>query len=195
MEADHVAGGEEFFARRYGLHSGGFDGFGGAEGVVGLDVHAESLGDAGHVAAYVAESEQTEGLALEFGARLAVVEVAHGIDEQAHHEFGHGVGVLARRVHGHHVVSRGGGQVDVVVTGTGAYDDFQLLGGGKDGLVHLVGADDEGVGVGHGVEQLLLFSVFLQECQLGAGLFHHFADAADGDGGEGFFGCNKYFHM
>ena len=85
MEAHHIAGLEEFLLRGDGLHALGLDGLGGAVGIVGIDIHAESLGYTGHVAAHIAEGEQTESLAHELAARLAVVEVAHGIDQQSHH--------------------------------------------------------------------------------------------------------------
>ena len=59
-----------------------------------------------------------------------------------------------------------------------------------DLIGNLVGADDEGVGVGHGGVEFIDVGVFLEEGQLVAVLLDHFADAVDGHLGEGFLGSN-----
>ena len=54
----------------------------------------------------------------------------------------------------------------------------------------LVGADDEGVSIGNGLVEVVHVGVFLEESELVAVLLNHFADAVDGDFGEGFLGSN-----
>ena len=100
----------------------------GAEGIVGIDLHAEAFGYACHVAAHVAEGEDAEALALELCACLAVIEVAHGEDEQAKHQLCHGVRVLAGSVLHNHALLLGIGRVDAVVASTCTHHDLKLLG-------------------------------------------------------------------
>ena len=88
----------------------------------------------------------------------------------------------------------GGGEVDVVVTGTCANHNFQLGSCGKNLFVDFVAADDEGVDILHGVEKLLLRGVFFQKSQFIASFVGDFADAVDGNFGKRLFGCYKYFH-
>ena len=81
-------------------------------------------------------------------------------------------------------------EIDVVVTGTGTNDDLQLLGGIEHLGIDLVGAYDEGVDILHGIEQLLLLGVFLEQCQLMACCFNLFANTFDGSCCERLLGCN-----
>ena len=171
------------------MHTGLLDDLCGAVGIVGIDIHTKALGDAGHVAADVAEGEDAQLLAHELGAALAVVEITDGHDEQTEDELGHGVGVLARRILGHHVVSRGGGEVDVVVAGTGADDDLQLLGSVEHLGVDLVRTDDHGISILDGVKQLSLLSIFLEQHELMAGCLHFCFDTIHSSGCKRFLCC------
>ena len=98
-----------------------------AESVVCINFHLEALSDASHVSTYVAESENTELLALQLATRLAVVEVAHAVNEQTEHELCHSIRVLTRCVLNNNVLLLSVSTVDIVVTGTGTYNDFKLL--------------------------------------------------------------------
>ena len=138
MQGNDVASLEQLVLALGGMHPGSLYGVGGAECVVCRHLHAESLGDACHVASHVAEGEDAQFLALQLRTSLAVVEVAHGEHQQSEHQFGNGVGVLSGCVLSHHVVSRGCGEVDVVVAGACTHHDLQVLGCVEHLGVHLV---------------------------------------------------------
>ena len=78
VQADHVAGLKEGVAVGDGVNASLFNLFGGDEFVESVDIHAEALGDAGHVATHVTEGQQTELLAHQFATALAVVETTNG---------------------------------------------------------------------------------------------------------------------
>ena len=91
MQGNDVALLEECVLRVNRVHPGLLYRVLGAERVVGVNVHAEALGYARHVAPHVAEGQYAELLAHQLGAGLAVIEIAHGVHQQAEHELGHGV--------------------------------------------------------------------------------------------------------
>ena len=109
MQRHHVALLEERLLIGYGVNTGLLDDLGGAVGVEGVDLHAEALGDASHIATHVAEGEDSQFLAQQLRAALAVIETANCHHQQSKHQLGHGVGVLAGSVLGYHVVGGGSG--------------------------------------------------------------------------------------
>ena len=141
---------------------------GGDVGVVREDLGVEALQAGGHQGADTAQADDADLLLEEFDAGvlgalpLAVLEGGAGLrdvageaQDVAHGEFGGGDDVGRRGVD-HHDTGLGGGlDVHVVQADAGAGDDLQVLRGG-DGLgVHLGGgADQDGVDVGDGREQL-----------------------------------------
>ena len=131
------------------------------EGREARHVHAHAVGDAGEVLRHCAEGQQSEFLAHEFRAARAVEAVAYGVDEHADNEFGHGVGILSRRVFHNDAVARGGFEVDIVITCAGAYDYFKLGRSLHHFFVDDVGAHDEGVGCRNGFEELFFLCIFL----------------------------------
>ena len=135
MQADHVAGLEEGVAVGDGVNASLFNLLSGDEFVESVDFHAEAFGDAGHVATHVTEGQQTELLAHQFAAALAVVEVTDGVDQHTHDEFGNGVAVLTRGVHGHDAFGGASLEVEVVVTGAGTDDDLQVVGASTTFLI------------------------------------------------------------
>ena len=154
------------------MNTGLLDDLCGAEGVVGINVHTEALGDASHVAAYITEGEDTQLLTQQLGTALTVVETTNGHHEQTEYEFGNGIGVLTWGILGNYVVSGSCGEVDIVVTSTGTNNNLQLLGSVEHFGIDLIRTDDECVGILYCVEQLCLFSIFLEQCQLIAGSFY-----------------------
>ena len=88
-----------------------------------------------------------------------------------------------------------GFQVDVVVTGAGTHHDFEILRGGDHFGRHLVAANDQGVDIGHGGEQLRTIGVFFQQGQFVPRLFHNAANALHRLFSERLLGCNQYFHI
>ena len=150
----------QLLGRSYGGDAIGGHHLGRAVGIVSIDVHAEALGDACHVAAYVAIGVDTEFLSLELAARGAIVEVAHGIYHHAKSQLGHGIGVLAGGVHHTYAMSRCGGEVYIVVACTGTHHDLELLGGIEHLGIDYIAADDDGIGIGHGSQQVGLIAIF-----------------------------------
>ena len=134
--------------------------------------------------------EDAEFLAHEFGAGFSVIEVTDGVDEHAHDEFGNGVAVLARGVHGDDATGGASLEVEVVETGAGADNNLQVIGVVDNLFGHFVGADDEGVGIGNGFVKVVHVGIFLEEGQGVAVFLNNFADTVDGNFGEGFLGSN-----
>ena len=97
---------------------------------------------------------------------------------------------MTRGVHGHDAFGGASLEVKVVVTGAGTDDDLQVVGVVDDFLRHLVGTDDEGIGVGNGLVEVIDIGIFLQKSQFIAVLLNDFADAVNGDLGERLFSCN-----
>ena len=166
----------------------------GAVSIVCIDFHTEALGNTGYVTTYVTEGVDTEFLTLEFGAAGTVVQVTNGINHQTESEFSYGVGVLTRGVHRYNLMGRSRGKVNIVITGTGANHNLEVLGGGEYFLVHDVGTDDDSVRISYCVKQLLFSRIFLQESKFIACFLHHLADTVHSHFGKRFFCCYKYFH-
>ena len=97
---------------------------------------------------------------------------------------------MTRGVHHAHVVCRGGSQVDVVIAGTGAHDDFQVFGGVEHLGVDDVAAHDDAFDIFHGFEQFGFFTVFFEEHQFQSGTFDFFFDTFYRNGCKRFVGCN-----
>ena len=191
MEGDDVAGLEESILVGDSLGQAGLvDLVGGKECIVSIDFHAEAVGDTGHVASHITEGEDTQFLALELGAGLAVVEITDGEDEQTHDQLGNSIAVLAGGVHGDDAASGAGGEVEVVEAGASADDNLEVLGVVNHFLGDLVGADDEGIGIGNGSVELVDRGIFFEESQGVAVLLNNFADAVDGNFCERLFSSN-----
>ena len=176
------------------MHASLFNGLCRAVGVVCAHLHAESLGNACHVAAHVSEGQNAQALAHQLASALAVVEVAHGIYQHAHHQFGHGVAVLSGSVHSHHVVGCGSLQVQVVESGTRTHHNLQVLGSVQHLGIHLVAAHNQRVSIAHSLKQLALLCIFLKQRQFITRRFNHLSDALHRSGGKGLFRSNQYFH-
>ena len=158
-------------------------------GVKSADLHAEALGNASHVAAHSTESMDAKRLAQQLGARSAIIAVANHCHHHAQHQLGNGVGILTRSVHHAHTMSCGLGQVNVVITGTGADNHLQLLGCVKHFLVNLVTAHDQTGGIGNGCNHVGL-GAFLDENELVATGLNHFLDTLDCYRSKGLLSCN-----
>ena len=137
---------------------------------------------------------QAKAFAAKLEAGGAGIFVACGHDSHAHHELGHGVGVLSGSVLHHDTGVGGCFEVDVVVSGTGAYYDFELVGGCDDGCVDDVGAHYQCVDVGNGCVKLVGALIFLKKDYCVAGLFEYAAHLCYCGGRERFLCGDEYFH-
>ena len=159
-----------------GLGAAGDDLLVGEERVQGGDLHAEGLRLLADQPAHVAVGLDAQALALQLAAGgRGEVRAGHE-DHQAEGEFRHGVGVLAGGVHHDDAGGRGRGKVHIVIARAGADDDLELRGGGDDLGRHLVGADDDGVDIGHGGDEVALLGIFLQFHDLMAGFRENLHD-------------------
>ena len=131
----------------------------------------------------------TQGLALELGARSAVVTVADEANDHTENELGNGVGVLARSVHHAHAMLGGLVKVDVVIAGASANYHLELWSCVENFFVYFVAANDQAGAVGNSVDHVLL-GAFLHENKLVTTLFNNFADASNGSCSKWFLGCN-----
>ena len=127
-----------------------------------MTLHAETLAALGHLPADAAETDESQGLALDLGAGelgtfpFALLEAFVGLRDvarkrQEHRDgmFGGRDGIAARDIHDNHALSAGGGDIDVVHADAGAPDDLDFFGDrGNDSAVILrLAADNDGVDV------------------------------------------------
>ena len=161
MQRHDVTGLEQIVAVLGGMHALCLDLISRHKLVEGIDLHVEALGDTRHITTDVSEGEDTELLAFQLRACLAVEEVAHGIDEQSEDELCHRIGVLTGRVLHHDAFLLGISRIDRVVARTGTHHDLQLGSSIEHLLRDFVGAHDHSVSVLHSIQQLLLVGIFL----------------------------------
>ena len=116
-------------------------------------------------------------------------------DHHGYGEFCHSVGILSGSVHHHDSMGSSGRKVHVVVSGAGTHHDLQLLCSVEHLGSHLVGTDDERIGICHGFHQVGLLGILLQQGHLVPGFFKDILDPRHRYGGKGFLGCDQYFHF
>ena len=190
MQADNIASLIEFVGTVNGGHFRRCHSLIGAVSVVSIYLHAKALCNTGNVTAHITKGVDTQFLAFQFGSAGSVVEITNGKHHETECQFRNSVGVLARCIHSHYIVSGSRSEVDVIETCASANDNAQFLGRIEHFSIHNIGADDDSFCVSHCVEQLLFACIFLQEHQLIASFLHHFADAVYGNLCEGLFGSN-----
>ncbi len=138
------------------------------ERVKGNQAHAEGRRALGDERADLAETHDTEGLAVKFNAlplaalpfsglqrRMSLGNIASLRQQQRHGLFRRGENIRDRRVDDHYSQLGGLGDVDVVQSNSGASDDDEVLRRFKRRSVNLGRrANDECVGTGQGLNQL-----------------------------------------
>ena len=92
------------------------------------------------------------------------------------------------------IVGCSGCEVHIVISGTGTHHNLKLLCGVEHFGVDYVAAYDYGVGIGSGIEQILLAAVLFKKLEFITGLFYHFAYTVNSNGCKRFFGGYQYFH-
>ena len=190
MKRNDVASLEQLILRLHGVNTGSLNDISWAECIVGSYLHTEALGDASHVATHVTESQDTQLLALQLRACLAVVEITNGENQQTENQLGNGVGVLTRSILSHHVVSSSSSQVDIIITGTGANDDLEVLGSVEHLGISLVRTDNHRIHILHSIEKLSLLCIFFEQHQFVACSLYFFLNALDSSCCEWLFCCN-----
>ena len=84
----------------------------------------------------------------------------------------------------------GGGEVDIVESGTGADDDLKVLSGVKHLGGDFVRTDNEGVDISHGGYKLGGVSIFLEGGEFMAGSFDNLLYSSDSSCGKRFLGSD-----
>ena len=194
MQRKKVGRSIQLFDRIRHFHAVGFENVGRDERVESAHLHAQRLAVTGHDAADVAVSLDSEPFAADLRSGAGGELIARHKNHHAHDQFGHGVRVLPRGIHHDNPFGGAGGQVDVVVTGTGANDDFQFLGGGDYFGRHFVAADNQPVGIFHGRQQIGLVRIFFQQGQFVTRPFNDFAYSVDRRFRKRLFGSYQYLH-
>lgn len=166
----------------------------GTIGVKSGDIHLKPTGDAGDIAPNLPEGMDAQSLSFKFGAGGSVIKVAGHHYGETENELGDSVGVLAGCVLDTYPVGGSGCKVYIVISGTGTHDDLELTCGIEYLGIHLVGTDDERVGIGNRLKQLLAVSIFFKKFKRGTGILDHFTDTVDGNCRKRFFSSNEYFH-
>ena len=141
-----------------------------------VDLHTEAACNTCGAAGGVTEGVEADLLTHQLASGLAIEAVACCEDEQTKDKLTDSIGVLSGGVLYDHALLLGVLGVDGVVSGTGADDHLQLLGGVDHLLGDLVAADDKGVGVSDSLQQLILALILLQHLQLVAGILYDLAD-------------------
>ena len=177
------------------LHAVGREDLGvGNERIVSYNPHAERLALAADQPTDVAVGVDAERLALNLRPGAGRETVAGHENHHGDGQLGHGVGILPGSIHDDDTAGRCGGQIDIIVPGACANDDFEVGGGGDDLGRDLVAADNQGVGIGHGGQQRGPVGVLFEQGELVTRALDDFTDTLDGLFGEGLFGGDQYFH-
>ncbi len=158
MQGDEIGLGQQRI--EIGLFDAQFDRtFGGEEGIVGDDLHLQPQRAIGNDRADIARADQAECLAGQLDAHEAVLFPLSGLGrrvglgqlpgEREHQRdgvFGGGDRIPEWRVHHHHALRGGSGDIDIVDADAGAANDLEVGRRGQDLLRHLGrGADCEAI--------------------------------------------------
>ncbi len=150
------------------------------ERIDGHHAHPQGLGLLADQTANVAESLDSELLALDLSACGRGELVAAHVDHHRDGELGDSVGVLPGSVHHDHFMGCGSGQIHIVVAGSGTHNDLQILGGVKHFLGDFVGTDDEGVHISDSRDELRSVSIFLNRREFVSRCGDNLLDPGDG---------------
>ena len=194
MERNHITILEEGVLRINSSYASSLDSFLRTESVVSIHLHTEALSNASHIATYITEGEDTKLLAQEFGARLAVIEIANGIYQQTEYKFGNSIRVLARSILYDNTLLLGISTVYIVVAGTCTNYNLELLSSVEHLRSNLVRTDNHCVGIGYSIKKLLLVSIFLKKNKFVACSFNFCLNTIHGCCCKRLFGCHQYFH-
>jgi len=148
VDGDDVADGVELLEGLGHLDAIGLSDLSLDEGIEGVDLHAEALGDATHSTSDSTIGLKTKLAATELIAALAREATTEGHDGKTKGNLSDSVGVLARSVHDDDALGRAGLQIDGIVASTSTDDDLQSRSVLKELSVDLVRANDHGIGGG-----------------------------------------------
>ena len=162
MKRYHLTNLIQFFCRIKCFHTIFFDYFFRAECVVSIHFHSETFGNTGYITTYVSISMNTQFLAHQFCTGSSVIEVTDSIYHHTQSKFGNSIRVLSRSVHHTYVVSSGSSQVNVVISRTGTYYDFQFFGSIKHLCINNIATDNDSISIFHCIQQLSLICIFLK---------------------------------
>jgi len=176
VQRNDVAGRIKLLGRSHSLYTVFLDNLFRAESVECVNIHTETFGYAGYIAAYVTVSMNAQLLAFQLRTGSTVVQIADSHYHKPESQFGHSVGVLPRSVHHTYIVGGCGIQVHIVIPRTGTHYDFQLFGGIQNLGINNVAADNNGIGIFHGFQQFCLIAIFLQQGKFIACCFNFFAN-------------------
>ena len=196
MQRQIIGCGIELGNRVYLLHAVALEhGCIGNERIECDDVHAQSLALDADQTADIAVGVDRQRLALQLRTRTGSKAVAGHVDHHAQSQLGNGIRILTRSVHHDDTACRSRCKVDIIVTGTGTNDDFELLGGVDDLGRDLVAADDDRIGIGDSLQQLRLVRILLQQRERMTRALYDFANTVDSLLCEGLLGSYQNFHL
>ena len=153
-------------------------------------IHTQRLALTTDELADVAVSMDRQRLAFQLAAGTRCELVAGHEDHHTERQFSHGVRILTRSIHHHDTFSRCGSQVHIVITGTRTNDDLEILGSFDHLGSHFIAADNQGVGIGNGCEQLGLVRIFLQKGYFVTGIRNDLLNSINSLLCERLLGCN-----
>ena len=194
MERNNIASLEQSILAVNSFYASSLNNLLRAECVVSINFHTEACCDASHVATYITESQDTELLALELCACLAIIEIAHSENQQSEYQFGNGVRILSRSVLSHHLMGCSCLEVDIIVACTCANYYFELLCCVEHLSVDFIRTDNHSISILNSVEELSFFCIFFKQHEFVACTFYYFFNTLYSSCCKRFFGCYEYFH-
>ena len=108
------------------------------ERIHGLDLHSEGGSLLANEPSDIAEGLDADSLAGNLGTGSRSELVAAHVNHHCNGELGHGIGVLAGSILDDNSVSGGGGEIDIVESGTCAHYDLELRSGVQNTCRNLV---------------------------------------------------------
>mmetsp|Transcript_30118 Transcript_30118/g.36952 ORF Transcript_30118/g.36952 Transcript_30118/m.36952 type:complete len:242 (-) Transcript_30118:47-772(-) len=125
-------------------------------------LHTKTLCQLVHSTGHGTKAVEGDFTVHQFETAGAIVVVSSTRNHHTEDQLCHGICILSRCVHGGNALGLACFQVDVVVASTCADYDLQLARLVHNSLVHDVGANDHGIHICHGSQEILLALVVLQ---------------------------------
>jgi len=136
------------------------------EGIEGVNLHAEALGDAAHSTGNSTISLKTKLAATELIAALASEATTDGHDCKTKSDLSDSIGVLAGGVHDDDALGSAGREIDGIVASTSTNDDLKSRSVLKELSVDLIRTDDHGISSGKLSVEILTLGIALAENKL-----------------------------
>ena len=166
----------------------------GTERIERRDIHLEAAAYTGHIATHLTERLNAKSLIFKLSAGSAVIHVAAHHYCKTEYEFSYSIGVLTWGILRAHTVSGSGGEVDIIISGSGTHYNLKITGCVKHIGIHLIRTDYKRVNISDSLKEIVFGRIFLKQDEFGTSLLDDFAHTVNSHCCKRFFSCYEDFH-